>query len=122
MGREGAYAWVTQNLCHKRFFSACIQDGSAPIAVGYAWTLKRLGENAIALAPDWGTPGEGTLDEALTFTVRLKAPLFFPRGIRTAGRSLQTLETRRAALAWSGRRASAGTYALTDSQPTHKLS
>jgi 2-oxoisovalerate dehydrogenase E1 component len=81
MGREGALCLGrggTQNLCYKRFFSAGIQGGSAPIAVGYAWALRRRGEDAIAVVQVGdGTLGEGTLYEAFTFAAWLQAPVLF---------------------------------------------
>src|SRR5258708_2651103 len=51
MGRTGALCMGrggTQNLLHKRFFSAGIQGGSAPLAVGYAWAARQRGEPALA--------------------------------------------------------------------------
>lgn len=81
MGREGAICQGrggTQNLCYKRFFSAGIQGGGAPIAVGYAWAMQRRGEDGIAVAQIGdGTLGEGTLYEAFTFAAWLKAPVLF---------------------------------------------
>jgi 2-oxoisovalerate dehydrogenase E1 component len=81
MGREGALCLGrggTQNLCYKRFFSAGIQGGGAPIAVGYAWAMRRRGEEGIAVAQlGDGTLGEGTLYEAFTFAAWLKAPVLF---------------------------------------------
>jgi 2-oxoisovalerate dehydrogenase E1 component len=81
MGRQGALCLGrggTQNLCYQRFFSAGIQGGSAPVAVGYAWALRRRGENAIAVAQIGdGTLGEGTLYEAFTFAALLRAPVLF---------------------------------------------
>ena len=81
MGREGALCLGrggTQNLRHQRFFSAGIQGGGAPVAVGYAWALRRRGESAIAVAQlGDGTLGEGTLYEAFTFAAWLKAPVLF---------------------------------------------
>ena len=75
MGREGALRLGvgTQNLRHKRFFSAGIQDGSAPSG----WVRldpETIGGERHRLGPRLGHPGRGD-DEALTFTVRLKAPL-----------------------------------------------
>jgi 2-oxoisovalerate dehydrogenase E1 component len=81
MGRDGALCLGrggTQNLLYKRFFSAGIQGGSAPIAVGYAWAARRRGENAVAVAQIGdGTFGEGTLYEAFTFAAWLRAPVLF---------------------------------------------
>jgi 2-oxoisovalerate dehydrogenase E1 component len=81
MGRQGALCLGrggTQNLCYKRFFSAGIQGGSAPIATGYAWAARRRGEKAIAVAQIGdGTLGEGTLYEAFTFAAWLRAPVLF---------------------------------------------
>jgi 2-oxoisovalerate dehydrogenase E1 component len=81
MGREGALCLGrggTQNLLYKRFFSAGIQGGSAPIAVGYAWAMRRRGERGIAVAQIGdGTLGEGTLYEAFTFAAWLRAPVLF---------------------------------------------
>jgi 2-oxoisovalerate dehydrogenase E1 component len=81
MGREGALCQGrggTQNLCYRRFFSAGIQGGSAPIATGYAWAMKRRGEDAVAVAQIGdGTLGEGTLYEAFTFAALLEAPVLF---------------------------------------------
>ncbi len=81
MGRAGALCLGrggTQNLLYKRFFSAGIQGGSAPVAAGYAWAARRRGENAIAVAQlGDGTLGEGTLYEAFTFAAWLKAPVLF---------------------------------------------
>jgi 2-oxoisovalerate dehydrogenase E1 component len=81
MGREGALCQGrggTQNLCYKRFFSAGIQGGSAPVATGYAWAMKRRGEGAIAVAQVGdGTLGEGSLYEAFTFAALLEAPVLF---------------------------------------------
>lgn len=81
MGREGALCLGrggTQNLQFERFFSSGIQAGAAPIAVGYAWAKRRLGEEAIAVAQlGDGTLGEGTLYEALTFAALLQSPVLF---------------------------------------------
>jgi 2-oxoisovalerate dehydrogenase E1 component len=81
MGREGALCQGrggTQNLCHQRFFSAGIQGGGAPIAVGYAWAMRRRGEKAVAVAQIGdGTLGEGTLYEAFTFAAWLNVPVLF---------------------------------------------
>jgi 2-oxoisovalerate dehydrogenase E1 component len=81
MGREGALCLGrggTQNLLYERFFSAGIQGGSAPIAVGYAWAMKQRGEHGIAVAQIGdGTLGEGALYEAFTFAAWLKAPVLF---------------------------------------------
>jgi 2-oxoisovalerate dehydrogenase E1 component len=81
MGRSGALCLGrggTQNLLYKRFFSAGIQGGSAPIAVGHAWATRRRGENAIAVAQIGdGTFGEGTLYEAFTFAAWLRCPVLF---------------------------------------------
>ncbi len=81
MGREGALCLGrggTQNLLHQRFFSAGIQGGSAPIAVGYAWAARRRGEKAVAVAQlGDGTFGEGALYEAFTFASWLRAPVLF---------------------------------------------
>jgi 2-oxoisovalerate dehydrogenase E1 component len=81
MGREGALCLGrggTQNLLYERFFSAGIQGGSAPIATGFAWALKRRGERGIAVAQIGdGTLGEGTLYEAFTFAALLQAPVLF---------------------------------------------
>jgi 2-oxoisovalerate dehydrogenase E1 component len=81
MGREGALCLGrggTQNLLYKRFFSAGIQGGSAPIAVGYAWAMRSQGGRGIAVAQIGdGTLGEGTLYEAFTFAAWLRAPVLF---------------------------------------------
>jgi 2-oxoisovalerate dehydrogenase E1 component len=81
MGREGALCLGrggTQNLRHLRFFSAGIQGGSTPIATGFAYALKRLGEDAIVVAQIGdGTMGEGTVYEAFSFAVLLGAPVLF---------------------------------------------
>lgn len=80
-GRQGALCLGrggTQNLLYQRFFSAGIQGGSAPIAVGYAWAARRRGENAVAVAQlGDGTLGEGTVYEAFTFAAWLGAPVLF---------------------------------------------
>ena len=81
MGREGALCLGrggTQNLRSGRFFSAGIQGGSTPVATGFAWALARRGEDAIAVAQIGdGTIGEGTVYEAFTFAVLLRAPVLF---------------------------------------------
>jgi 2-oxoisovalerate dehydrogenase E1 component len=81
MGREGALCLGrggTQNLCYNRFFSSGIQGGSTPLATGFAWALKRRGENGIVVAQIGdGTLGEGTVYEAFTFAVLLQAPVLF---------------------------------------------
>lgn len=81
MGRTGALCsgrGGTQNLLYKRFFSAGIQGSSAPVAVGYAWAMRRRGEHAIAVAQIGdGTFGEGALYEAFTFAALLQAPVLF---------------------------------------------
>jgi 2-oxoisovalerate dehydrogenase E1 component len=81
MGREGALCGGcggTQNLMYRRFFSAGIQGGSAPIAVGFAHALRRRGEPGIAVVQlGDGTLGEGALYEAFTFAAWLKAPVLF---------------------------------------------
>jgi len=81
MGRKGALCLGrggTQNLRFRRFYSAGIQGGSAPIAVGFAFALRQLGENGIAVAQlGDGTFGEGTLYEAFTFAAWLRAPVLF---------------------------------------------
>jgi 2-oxoisovalerate dehydrogenase E1 component len=81
MGRQGALCLGrggTQNLFFKRFFSSGIQGGSAPIGVGFAWAMKRRGEDAIAVVQIGdGTLGEGTLYEAFTFAALLAVPVLF---------------------------------------------
>jgi 2-oxoisovalerate dehydrogenase E1 component len=81
MGREGALCLGrggTQNLKYRRFFSSGIQGGSTPVATGYAWALRQRGENAIVVAQIGdGTIGEGTVYEAFTFAVLLRAPVLF---------------------------------------------
>ncbi|HEY4300751.1 MAG TPA: thiamine pyrophosphate-dependent enzyme [Candidatus Didemnitutus sp.] len=81
MGRQGALCLGrggTQNLFWRRFFSAGIQGGSAPIGVGFAWAMKRRQEQSIAVVQVGdGTLGEGTLYEAFTFAALLKAPVLF---------------------------------------------
>jgi 2-oxoisovalerate dehydrogenase E1 component len=81
MGRAGALCLGrggTQNLFFERFFSSGIQGGSTPVATGYAWAMKRRGENAIAVAQIGdGTMGEGTVYEAWAFAALLKAPVLF---------------------------------------------
>ena len=81
MGREGALCLGrggTQNLHFQRFFSAGIQGGAAPIAVGYAWAARKRGENAVAVAQlGDGTMGEGSVYEAFNFAGWLKAPVLF---------------------------------------------
>jgi 2-oxoisovalerate dehydrogenase E1 component len=81
MGRKGALCQGrggTQNLHFQRFFSSGIQGGSAPIAVGYAWALKRQECGAIVVCQFGdGTLGEGTLYEAFTFAAWLQAPVLF---------------------------------------------
>jgi len=81
MGRDGALCLGrggTQNLRFKRFYSAGIQGGSAPIATGFAYAMARRGENSIAVVQIGdGTLGEGTLYEAFTFAAWLNAPVLF---------------------------------------------
>lgn len=81
MGREGALCLGrggTQNLQFERFFSSGIQGGSAPIAVGYAWAMKRRGEDAVTVVQIGdGTLGEGTLYEGFTFAALLQVPILF---------------------------------------------
>jgi len=81
MGRDGALCLGrggTQNLKFQRFFSSGIQGGSTPVATGFAWALKQRGENAIVVAQIGdGTIGEGTVYEAFTFAVLLRAPVLF---------------------------------------------
>jgi 2-oxoisovalerate dehydrogenase E1 component len=81
MGREGALCLGrggTQNLCYQRFFSAGIQGGGALVATGYAWALRRRGDNAIVVVQlGDGTMGEGAVYEAFTFAGWLKAPVLF---------------------------------------------
>jgi 2-oxoisovalerate dehydrogenase E1 component len=81
MGREGALCLGrggTQNLKFERFFSSGIQGGSTPVATGFAWALKQRGEDAIVVAQIGdGTIGEGTVYEAFTFAVLLRAPVLF---------------------------------------------
>lgn len=81
MGREGALCLGrggTQNLHFERFFSAGIQGGAAPIAVGSAWAARQRGEDAIVVAQIGdGTLGEGTLYEAMNMAGWLKAPVLF---------------------------------------------
>src|SRR5215472_5969118 len=81
MGREGALCQGrggTQNLYFARFFSAGIQGGAAPIAVGYAWAARKLGQDAVAVAQIGdGTLGEGALYEAFNFAGWLSAPVLF---------------------------------------------
>lgn len=81
MGRDGALCLGrggTQNLHYQRFFSSGIQGGSAPIAVGYAWAMKRRGDDALTVVQIGdGTLGEGTLYEAFTFAAILQVPILF---------------------------------------------
>jgi 2-oxoisovalerate dehydrogenase E1 component len=81
MGREGALCLGrggTQNLFFERFFSAGIQGGAAPIAVGFAWAARELGQEAVAVAQIGdGTLGEGALYEGFNFAGWLKAPVLF---------------------------------------------
>ena len=81
MGREGAQCLGrggTQNLHFERFYSAGIQGGATPIAVGLAWAARERGEQAIAVAQIGdGTLGEGTLYEAMNFAGWLHAPVLF---------------------------------------------
>jgi 2-oxoisovalerate dehydrogenase E1 component len=81
MGRDGALCLGrggTQNLNDGRFFSSGIQGGSAPVATGFAWALRRRGEDAIAVAQIGdGTLGEGAVYEAFTFAALLRAPVLF---------------------------------------------
>src|SRR5437764_6786180 len=62
MGREGALCLGrggSQNLRFKRFYSAGIQGGSAPIATGFAFALRQRDEGGIAVVQI----GDGTLGE-----------------------------------------------------------
>jgi len=97
MGREGALCngcGGTQNLAYKRFFSAGIQGGSAPIGVGYAWAMARRGEENIAVVQIGdGTLGEGTLYEAFTFAALLKAPVLFLLEVNGWAQSTDTSQT-----------------------------
>jgi 2-oxoisovalerate dehydrogenase E1 component len=97
MGREGALCngcGGTQNLAYKRFFSAGIQGGSAPIGVGYAWAMARRGEKNIAVVQIGdGTLGEGTLYEAFTFAALLKAPVLFLLEVNGWAQSTDTSQT-----------------------------
>jgi 2-oxoisovalerate dehydrogenase E1 component len=81
MGRTGALCLGrggTQNLFYKRFFSAGVQAGSAPVAAGFAWAARWRGQDAIAVVQIGdGTFGEGTLYEAFTFAAWLRAPVLF---------------------------------------------
>lgn len=81
MGREGALCLGrggTQNLHFERFFSAGIQGGAAPVAVGFAWALRRRGEDAVAVVQIGdGTLGEGTLYEAMNLAGWLRLPVLF---------------------------------------------
>ena len=81
MGREGALCLGrggTQNLHFERFFSAGIQAGAAPIAVGFAWAARQRGEDAVAVVQIGdGTLGEGTLYEAMNFAGWLDVPVLF---------------------------------------------
>jgi 2-oxoisovalerate dehydrogenase E1 component len=81
MGREGALCLGrggTQNLHDGRFYSSGIQGGSTPIATGFAWALRRRGQDAIVVVQIGdGTLGEGTLYEAWTFASLLEAPVLF---------------------------------------------
>jgi 2-oxoisovalerate dehydrogenase E1 component len=81
MGREGALCLGrggTQNLHFGRFFSAGIQAGAAPIAVGFAWAARQRGEDAVAVVQIGdGTLGEGTLYEAMNFAGWLDLPVMF---------------------------------------------
>lgn len=81
MGRAGALCLGrggTQNLHFERFFSAGIQGGAAPIAVGFAWAARQRGEDAVAVAQIGdGTLGEGTLYEAMNLAGWLRTPVLF---------------------------------------------
>jgi 2-oxoisovalerate dehydrogenase E1 component len=81
MGREGALCLGrggTQNLHFERFFSAGIQGGATPIAVGFAWAARRRGEDAVSVVQIGdGTLGEGTLYEAMNFAGWLEVPVLF---------------------------------------------
>lgn len=79
MGREGGVCGGrggSQHLCKGRFFSQGIQAGSMPIAAGYAWQLRRLNQNGIAVVHIGdGTLGEGLVYESINFAALLKVPL-----------------------------------------------
>ena len=79
MGREGGVCGGrggSQHLCKGRFFSQGIQAASMPIAVGYAWQLRRLGHDGIVVAHIGdGTLGEGLVYESMNFASLLKVPL-----------------------------------------------
>jgi 2-oxoisovalerate dehydrogenase E1 component len=79
MGRKGGVCGGrggSQHLCKGRFFSQGIQAGSLPIAVGYAWQIRRLGKEGIVVAHIGdGTLGEGLVYESINFASLLKVPL-----------------------------------------------
>ncbi|MBU0716774.1 MAG: pyruvate dehydrogenase [Planctomycetes bacterium] len=81
LGREGALCGGrggSQHLHEGRFFSTGIQGGLVPVAVGFAWALKRREPGAITVAHlGDGTLGEGAVYEALTFAALLEVPLLF---------------------------------------------
>lgn len=81
MGHEGAVCrgrGGSQHLHWERFFSNGIQGGMAGMAVGFAWALRRRGEEGIvAVQVGDGTFGEGALHEAFGLAALLPAPVLF---------------------------------------------
>jgi 2-oxoisovalerate dehydrogenase E1 component len=97
MGRSGALCMGrggTQNLHFERFFSAGIQGGATPIAVGFAWAAREAGTDAVAVAQIGdGTLGEGTLYEAMNFAGWLAAPVLFLLEVNGWAQSTDTSRT-----------------------------
>jgi 2-oxoisovalerate dehydrogenase E1 component len=89
LGRGG-----TQHLFYKRFFSHGIQGAGALHAVGFAWALKKRGEQGMAIAQIGdGTLGEGALYEAFTFASLLKVPVLFLLEYNGYAQSTETSRT-----------------------------
>jgi len=81
MGQEGALCLGrggSQHLRYQRYYSSGIQGSTAPVAVGFAWAMKRRGESSLTVCQIGdGTLGEGTLYEAFTLASLLQVPILF---------------------------------------------
>ena len=97
LGKEGALCagrGGSQHLVFENFFSNGIQGASTPIGVGLAFSQKYWAKKAIVVVQIGdGTLGEGTIYEALTFSVLKKVPILFYVEINGFAQSTDTQTT-----------------------------
>ena len=79
MGKEGGVCQGrggSQHLCNGRFFSNGIQAGGLPIAVGYAYQVKKANTGGVVVAQVGdGTFGQGVFYEALNLASLYSLPI-----------------------------------------------